>query len=279
MVSHWTMFTALTLLFAFAGGLGSATAEQVEHIPLCGVVPVINTNFHDGDIEAIDEFLARLRGQGLFVSVVRLDLGGSEKLLQEADETQRFASSPKVAIPSQREHLLAIGVKRLPAACKAVALFQDASIQFLNEDWVDDTLEALEDFELVQPFSFVYNRRQGDALIAIADFEDDMLFESAMGREPGQLFYGAAYGFSLLRNFDLHRGVVVEKLQGFGGGVWVCNRAFLEKAGGIFDDTLRLGEWRGCCARACVCKGWADADSLCSALSFCFHSQRTDFHC
>eukprot|EP00750_Incisomonas_marina_P000654 INCI10450.2.p1 GENE.INCI10450.2~~INCI10450.2.p1 ORF type:complete len:3195 (-),score=394.60 INCI10450.2:2128-11712(-) len=232
-----------TLVALVIASIASVTADAAE-ASICGVLPVINTHLTDQEVAAISENVARLQQQGLFTSVVRLDLGphASSKPVEGADQTWTVSTSPKVAVPSQRERLLSLGWQRLPSQCESIVLFEDANVQFLENDWVGLTLEALRTYDVVQPFSFVYNRRHGDGAIEDVDFDGDMLFASTMGHEPGQLFYGAAYGFHLLRNFDMHRGVAVEKLHGYGGGAWVFRRSFLEDVGGIFDAALNQAD-------------------------------------
>lgn len=231
-----------TLVALVLAATASATAGASE-ASICGVLPVINTHLTDQDVAAISDHVARLQQQGLFTLVIRLDLGpdASSKPIEGADQTWTVSTSPKVAVPSQRERLLSLGWQRLPSHCENVVLFEDANVQFFENDWVGLTAEALRTYDVVQPFSFVYNRRHGDGAIEDVDFEGDMLFASVMGHEPGQLFYGAAYGFHLLRNFDMHRGVAVEKLQGYGGAAWAFRRSFLEDVGGIFDSALNKG--------------------------------------
>ena len=222
------------------------TTTYSDDAIVCGVIPVINTELTDVDLAEISAFLERLQEQGLYTTVVRLDLAvvTAAKPLNGVDESIVVASNPTATVPSQRERLLNVGVEQLPKTCEYVVMFEDPTIQFLNENWVADTLAQLNNYEVVQPFSFVYNRRQGDGIFNDVDFEGDMLFATTMGREPGQLFYSAAYGYNLLRNFDMHRGVAVEKLKGYGGGVWAFHRSFLETTGGVYDRALYRGPLR-----------------------------------
>jgi hypothetical protein len=242
----WRFAAAVLAVFATAV---VATASAATDAPagsqpaLCGVVPIVNTHLTDDDIDVVSAHLQLLQRQGLFTSVVRLDLGGSTKAVTGADQVWAVASSGTVAVPSQRERLLSVGVQKLPAACESVVLFEDATVQFMDDAWVGLTVEALRSAEVVQPFSFLYNRRQGDSGVNGADFDNDVLAAATMGQQPGQVFYGAAYGYNLLRNFDMHRGVAVEKLRGYGGGAWAFRRSFLDAVGGVYERAL----WRGTC--------------------------------
>lgn len=80
-----------------------------------------------------------------------------------------------------KENLLNIAINRLPQEAKKVAWI-DADIQFMNPNWVQDTLDALDHFKFVQMFSeysdlgpnyellgkstsFMYDIRNGDASV------------------------------------------------------------------------------------------------------------------
>ena len=245
------------------------TVTPTSSPSLCGVIPVINTQLATEDLDEISEYTQLLQAQGLYTGVVRLDIGGvaaAERVIEGADETIVVASLPTITVPNQRERLLNLGVRQLPEFCQQVVLFEDATVEFLDQRWVQNTMEMLQSYEVVQPFAFVYNRRQGDGTFVSqtgnhgggVDAEEgdiDLLFSASMGREPGQVFYSAAYGFNLLRNFDMHRGVAVEKLQGYGGAVWAFHRAFLQDVAGIYDRSLHRGRFRLPAFVDCACVG------------------------
>jgi hypothetical protein len=53
-----------------------------------------------------------------------------------------------------KENLINIGIKRSPAHCKYIAWI-DLEVRFLNMNWVRDTMNALEQFKVVQLFEVV----------------------------------------------------------------------------------------------------------------------------
>jgi hypothetical protein len=55
-----------------------------------------------------------------------------------------------------KENLLNLAVARLPADWKYVAWI-DCDIEFLREDWVEETVQALQHYHVVQPWSDVYD--------------------------------------------------------------------------------------------------------------------------
>ena len=60
----------------------------------------------------------------------------------------------------QKERLLNLAFQALPDACRLVA-WLDCDVIFEKDDWADRTRDALESHVLVQPYSRVYDLRQG----------------------------------------------------------------------------------------------------------------------
>ncbi len=54
-----------------------------------------------------------------------------------------------------KENLINIALRQLPRSCKHVA-WVDADIEFLNGNWVEDTLQALKTYKIVQLFQFAH---------------------------------------------------------------------------------------------------------------------------
>lgn len=124
----------------------------------------------------------------------------------------------------QKERLLNIGIRRIPDQYdKIIAL--DCDILFLNDDWLDNTCNLLEDYVLVQPFENCIRFPYGiDALDSAA---------CTVGIENGQIFHGIARGVEKYGLKSLHQ----HHLHGEPGYGWACRRSIIEK-NGFYDANI-----------------------------------------
>jgi len=94
-------------------------------------------------------FRNHLEVQGIPLIVVELATKDGSFQLPNADIQVRSQS-----LLWQKERLLNLAIDIVPADADAIA-WLDCDIIFLNQDWAKDTLSALEDFSLVQPFEAI----------------------------------------------------------------------------------------------------------------------------
>ena len=95
-------------------------------------------------------FSQGVRAQGLKLLIVELAFGHAPFEIAEgfAEVVIRRRSD---AVLWQKERLLNIGIKHLPAACDKV-VWLDADILFENSSWVEETRRLLESYVVIQPY-------------------------------------------------------------------------------------------------------------------------------
>jgi hypothetical protein len=124
----------------------------------------------------------------------------------------------------QKERILNLGMRSLPADCDAVA-WLDADVLFRNPDWARQTKRLLDDYQVVQPFSHCVRLRPGDM-----DCDPGAL---AFGDGEHQLFYGVAFGVYT----HGYRSLTNHAEHGHPGYAWAARRELLQRHG-LFDANL-----------------------------------------
>jgi hypothetical protein len=107
-----------------------------------------------------------------------------------------------------KENLINIGAKNLlPNDWKNFAWI-DCDIEFFNKDWATTTLEQLENFDVIQMFSFCH------------DLDENLNVKKTYS--------------SLCQNYCLYKNgrKLPDAIAGF---AWAMNRDFYEKVGGLFE--------------------------------------------
>ena len=121
----------------------------------------------------------------------------------------------------QKERLLNLGLKHLPADCDKVAWI-DCDVLFKNDSWIKETSGLLEKYIVVQPFELSI-RLAKDAY----DISSEDIKKLPYGEEEGQKLYSTGYQFSV--NGRLSQ-------LGF---CWALRRSVAEKH--LFYDSMILG--------------------------------------
>lgn len=167
--------------------------------------------------ENYDVFRARLSAAGVPLLTVELAFGDRPFELSSHDAellVQRRGGDELW----QKERLINIGVRHLPAECDRVA-WLDADVLLARDDWADETRRLLRQYVVVQPFSHCVRLQRG------ADGCDPASLPFGSGE--GELFYGIAWGIrakgrSSLDHYARH---------GHTGFAWAARRALLEQHG------------------------------------------------
>lgn len=109
----------------------------------------------------------------------------------------------------QKEAMINVGVSRLPADATHVAWI-DADVQFVRPDWAEETVQALEHYRVVQPFSQAIDLGpKSELLVTHQSFAS--CFQRKLPWTPGQgTFWHPGYA-------------------------WAMKRETLEKLGGLMD--------------------------------------------
>jgi len=115
-----------------------------------------------------------------------------------------------------KENLLNIGFSRLHSTAKYVAWI-DADVEFIQKNWADETLHALQHYDVVQPFSTALD-----------------LGPQRLGHTGVQLHKGFCY------QYVTGKPIVIGKDYEFAhpGFAWAARREALDKVEGLIDWTL-----------------------------------------
>jgi hypothetical protein len=140
----------------------------------------------------------------------------------------------------QKERLLNLAIKALPASCSKVVCL-DCDILFTRPDWIEDVSRGLDRFPLLQPFRRLYHlprdRAPNGNAAAEALFDQPSLVS--------ELGSGVSQAECFVRPIDRRQGVVTV------GMAWAGRRELLERHG-LFDACIVGG---GDTALACAAYG------------------------
>jgi hypothetical protein len=119
---------------------------------LWGLVTLFNPCGYSGLSNNLTKFLESARSQGLNIMLLEIAFGdlpfvGNELLV---DRVVQFRSN---SVLWHKERLFNLALDHLPDSCEAVC-WLDGDILFQNSAWVNDTLNALQNHKVVQPFEF-----------------------------------------------------------------------------------------------------------------------------
>jgi len=121
-----------------------------------------------------------------------------------------------------KENLLNIGINRLPAEAKYIA-WVDADVKFVDPNWANETIEALQHYDFVQMFSEYIDLGPQNQVIAssssfLYDYEDK---EKNRIKDPRY-----------------------QGLKGTTGLAWAATREALDHVGGLIDwCIIGSGDW------------------------------------
>jgi hypothetical protein len=131
----------------------------------------------------------------------------------------------------QKERLLNIGLQNLPDDCDKFA-WLDADIIFLNNNWVKETSDLLNNYAIVQPFSTYI--RLGRGVLNMDKKELEGVPFSRYIDVEGKRFFGIGYKIS-----QLGKRVLTKTIHEYGhaGLAWAARRDIFKEVG-LFDRSL-----------------------------------------
>jgi hypothetical protein len=112
-----------------------------------------------------------------------------------------------------KENLLNIGISRLPECAEYVAWI-DADITFLQPNWVEETVHALQHYEIVQPFSHAIDLGPERLGSPVVQAHSGFCFQHVTGAKRGPEYTNWHPGFA-----------------------WAARRETLDKLEGLMDWT------------------------------------------
>jgi hypothetical protein len=152
------------------------------------------------------EFIERMKKYP--VRIVIVSTGGLSELCLPVFKHIEVGYKDQVWV---KENLINIAIRRLPSNWKYVAWI-DADITFLNENWVEDTIEQLKTCDVVQMFQTAVNLGPDEEAMKI-----DKSFGYMHAKSGNEYSRTDKYGF-------WHPGYA-----------WACTKKAYQKMGGLLD--------------------------------------------
>lgn len=164
-----------------------------------------------------DVFAARLKRSGTPLLVIELALNDGEFGISESHDVIRLRGN---GVMWQKERLLNIAIANLPSSCTKVA-WVDCDLLFEDDEWLQKTSEALDQFSVVQPFGSCVRLPRAHLEFRGGHEEDTVTesFAAAFARDRS-LAHDARY-----------------KFHGHTGFAWAARRDLIN-ACGLYDACL-----------------------------------------
>lgn len=200
------------------------------------VTAITNPCRYESRYRLAREFFGRVRAAGAELTVVEGAFGARPFEITGASNPRDV----QIRIQHElwhKENLLRIGMSRLPADAEYVAWI-DADITFLQPAWVEETVQALQHYEIVQMFSHAIDlgpERLGSPVVEThAGFVYQYL--SGAKRGPGYTFWHPGFAWAARREtLDKLEGLI--DWSGLGAGDHIMALALI----GCVKDALAGG--------------------------------------
>ena len=212
---------------------GQAAALQLDKpkkkdLDICAVTTYFNPAGFSNKIINFRRFVADLGNIHLLVVALAYGNSPHEVNAFDADEVHFLRTEESNRI-FQKENLINIGIKRLPAFCKKV-VWVDADVTFVNPNWVQDTSKKLDSFDIVQPFSIGVRLPQSVARIDLYEYAVSGLCIILSKVGGTDVMHSTGFGI----NYNEEEAKCQYYKRGHPGYVWSATRAYLDAVGGLY---------------------------------------------
>lgn len=185
----------------------------------------------------------RLFREQLSVPLITAELGFDGQYDLGPDDAEIYVRQGRGDVLFQKERLLNLAARHLPADCTAVA-WLDCDILFAAPSWGDRVLEQLESCELLQPFSRLYALEQSSPV-------DFGFAHSRLRQHPSVPTYLATdVAYQISGSVDTSFWIAPPGVRTrFRHGVaWVARRELFDRVGLYDGCILGSGDLAFCCA-------------------------------
>jgi hypothetical protein len=190
----------------------------------CVIACIFNPVSFESRYKSYMLFEQHILSFGVYLMTIELVVGNQTFQVTDANNSRHLQFKTN-DILWYKENLINIGIKRSPAHCNYIAWI-DLEVRFLNMNWVRDTMNALEQFKVVQLFEIV----------------------KILGPESQTIEAHMAYGQCFSKNrTGLYSGKLKKKfkipIKGYcaPGYAWAAKKATLLEIDGLFDKGI-LGD-------------------------------------
>jgi hypothetical protein len=128
--------------------------EKILHGDIWAITSFFNPAAYSNKYQNYKKFRASSKKQGLKLITVELSFNGNFEIKNEDAEILIQIQGEDENILWQKEALMNIALKNLPDSCDKV-IWVDSDIIFHNDSWIQETAELLNQYVVVQAFSFV----------------------------------------------------------------------------------------------------------------------------
>jgi len=163
-------------------------------------------------------FEQHMLDSGVSLTLVECALGNRPFMLSERPHINYIPVRAKT-LAWNKENLINIGINRLPESAQRIAWI-DADVEFRSDDWAMDTLHALEQYPVVQPWSEALD----------------------LGPNGTPMLIKGSHLHTSFCKIWRHEGKIVKEPYGYAhpGYAWAARRSVLDSLGGLLE-TCGLG--------------------------------------
>ena len=172
------------------------------------VTAIANPLRWESRVRLYREFEQHMLNSGVRLTTVECTFGDRPFVLADNPEVCHVAVRARSMVWT-KENLLNVGIARLPLDWKYVAWI-DADISFRRPDWAIETVQALQQYDVVQPWADCYDLGpRGEHLLAHKSFCKQWINQEPVGSGPYQ-FAHPGYAWAATRDALNHLGGLIE---------------------------------------------------------------------
>jgi len=213
-----------------AGGKKVATwIESDAYGKFIGISTFFNPGRHQNKVDNFRQFRASVAQQGLQMLCVELVFGQAPNQLRDDDcDILIHRRTAEGNTLWQKERLLNIALENLPNTVEKV-MWLDSDLIFLNDNWVPETAELLDQFPVVQPFGWMTYLPADTGV----EFAEEKLATLPLGQGVGYVYHSAGLGISSFGDVVFRANFIL----GHPGFAWAARREVI-CAAGFYDRSI-----------------------------------------